>query len=298
MGQGEREGRRPPGTGGGSKRGSPPHPLVTRLPPAGAGPGEVEVFITDPSGRRGTVEPTLEARGDGTYRCTYRPTAEGPHAVHVAFGGAPIPKSPFNVTVGQGEPRGAPLSPPPPRGVSGPPTPQAGGLSPSLAWGSLSSCPPSTWGSLSFPAWGPLSLQLGGLCLPLNSGSLPPPPHPQLGGLCPLWTWGGSLSCPHARGSALSSPPSCEGGGGLCPSQLGGGGLCAFCPPTQGGCLCASAPPRALVGGSLPPTWGARGCRCRGVLAPRDSALSLSTCPAPSARLSGKRRPGSSRVTH
>lgn len=185
VGQGEREGRRPPGTGGGSKRGSPPHPLVTRLPPAGAGPGEVEVFITDPSGRRGTVEPTLEARGDGTYRCTYRPTAEGPHAVHVAFGGAPIPKSPFNVTVGQGEPRGAPLSPPPPRGVSGPPTPQAGGLSPSLAWGSLSSCPPSTWGSLSFPAWGPLSLQLGGLCLPLNSGSLPPPPPPAWGSLSP-----------------------------------------------------------------------------------------------------------------
>ncbi|XP_074991022.1 filamin-A isoform X1 [Calonectris borealis] len=68
---------------------------------AGAGPGEVEVFIVDPSGRRGTVEPTLEARGDGTYRCTYRPTAEGPHVVHVAFGGAPIPKSPFSVTVGQ-----------------------------------------------------------------------------------------------------------------------------------------------------------------------------------------------------
>ncbi|XP_071657326.1 filamin-A isoform X2 [Patagioenas fasciata] len=68
---------------------------------AGAGPGEVEVAIVDPSGRRGAVEPALEPRGDGAFRCSYRPTAEGPHAVHVAFGGAPIPKSPFSVNVGQ-----------------------------------------------------------------------------------------------------------------------------------------------------------------------------------------------------
>lgn len=259
----------------------------------------MEVFITDPSGRRGTVEPTLEARGDGTYRCTYRPTAEGPHAVHVAFGGAPIPKSPFNVTVGQGEPRGAPLSPPP----------STGGLWPSY---------PPGWGSLSFPGLGvsvllsPLNLGVSvlpslGTSVPPTWGSLsplklgvfaPPPPTPSLGVSVPSGLGGGL--CPAPMLGALRSPPlrAARGGGGLCPSQLGGGGLCAFCPPTQGGCLCASAPPRALVGGSLPPTWGARGCRCRGVLAPRDSALSLSTCPAPSARLSGKRRPGSSRVTH
>ncbi|XP_053908181.1 filamin-A isoform X1 [Cuculus canorus] len=68
---------------------------------AGAGPGEVEVSIVDPSGRRGIVEPVLEPRGDGAFRCTYRPTAEGSHTVHVSFGGAPIPRSPFTVNVGQ-----------------------------------------------------------------------------------------------------------------------------------------------------------------------------------------------------
>ncbi|XP_040399705.1 LOW QUALITY PROTEIN: filamin-A-like, partial [Cygnus olor] len=70
---------------------------------AGAGPGEVEVWVVDPSGRRDTVEATLEARGGGggAQRCTYRPRTEGPHTVHVTFGGAPIPRSPFSVHVGQ-----------------------------------------------------------------------------------------------------------------------------------------------------------------------------------------------------
>ncbi|KAM9510776.1 LOW QUALITY PROTEIN: filamin-A-like [Guaruba guarouba] len=67
---------------------------------AGAGPGELEVSIVDPSGRRGALEPLLEPRGDGAFRCSYRPVAEGPHTVHVAFGGAPIPRSPFSVCVG------------------------------------------------------------------------------------------------------------------------------------------------------------------------------------------------------
>ncbi|XP_014118103.1 PREDICTED: filamin-A [Pseudopodoces humilis] len=68
---------------------------------AGAGPGEVGVSIVDPSGRRGTPEAVLEDRGSGTFRCSYKPQSEGQHLVHVTFGGVPIPRSPFNVTVGQ-----------------------------------------------------------------------------------------------------------------------------------------------------------------------------------------------------
>uniref|UniRef100_A0A2K6DR87 Filamin A n=1 Tax=Macaca nemestrina TaxID=9545 RepID=A0A2K6DR87_MACNE len=68
---------------------------------AGAGTGEVEVVIQDPAGQKGTVEPQLEARGDSTYRCTYQPTMEGVHTVHVTFAGVPIPRSPYTVTVGQ-----------------------------------------------------------------------------------------------------------------------------------------------------------------------------------------------------
>lgn len=69
---------------------------------AGAGTGEVEVVIQDPAGQKGTVEPQLEARGDSTYRCSYQPTMEGIHTVHVTFAGMPIPRSPYTVTVGQG----------------------------------------------------------------------------------------------------------------------------------------------------------------------------------------------------
>lgn len=71
---------------------------------AGAGTGEVEVVIQDPTGQKGTVEPQLEARGDSTYRCSYQPTMEGVHTVHVTFAGVPIPRSPYTVTVGQGRP--------------------------------------------------------------------------------------------------------------------------------------------------------------------------------------------------
>ncbi|PNJ09478.1 FLNA isoform 5 [Pongo abelii] len=68
---------------------------------AGAGTGEVEVVIQDPMGQKSTVEPQLEARGDSTYRCSYQPTMEGVHTVHVTFAGVPIPRSPYTVTVGQ-----------------------------------------------------------------------------------------------------------------------------------------------------------------------------------------------------
>uniref|UniRef100_A0A2K6V5H7 Filamin A n=1 Tax=Saimiri boliviensis boliviensis TaxID=39432 RepID=A0A2K6V5H7_SAIBB len=68
---------------------------------AGAGTGEVEVVIQDPTGQKNTVEPQLEARGDSTYRCSYQPMMEGVHTVHVTFAGVPIPRSPYTVTVGQ-----------------------------------------------------------------------------------------------------------------------------------------------------------------------------------------------------
>lgn len=61
-------------------------------------------MIQDPTGQKGTVEPQLEARGDSTYRCSYQPTMEGVHTVHVTFAGVPIPRSPYTVTVGQGRP--------------------------------------------------------------------------------------------------------------------------------------------------------------------------------------------------
>ncbi|XP_076600524.1 filamin B a isoform X2 [Chaetodon auriga] len=70
---------------------------------AGAGTGDVTAMIRDPQGRQNTVEAMMEDKGDSTYRCTYRPTQAGPHAVTVTFGGMGIPKSPFSVDVGPGE---------------------------------------------------------------------------------------------------------------------------------------------------------------------------------------------------
>ncbi|XP_033927771.1 LOW QUALITY PROTEIN: filamin-A [Melopsittacus undulatus] len=67
---------------------------------AGAGQGQLEVSITEPGGRQGALEPQLESRADGLVRCTYRPVGEGPHLVHVTYGGVPIPRSPFSVHVG------------------------------------------------------------------------------------------------------------------------------------------------------------------------------------------------------
>uniref|UniRef100_A0A8C2WE17 Filamin B n=1 Tax=Cyclopterus lumpus TaxID=8103 RepID=A0A8C2WE17_CYCLU len=62
---------------------------------AGAGTGDVTATIRDPQGRQNLVEVMLEDKGDSTYRCTYRPTQAGPHAVAVTFGGVAIPRSPF-----------------------------------------------------------------------------------------------------------------------------------------------------------------------------------------------------------
>uniref|UniRef100_A0A3B4WTG5 Filamin B, like n=1 Tax=Seriola lalandi dorsalis TaxID=1841481 RepID=A0A3B4WTG5_SERLL len=67
---------------------------------AGAGTGDVTAVIRDPQGRQNSVEVMMEDKGDSTYRCTYRPTQAGPHAVTVTFGGVGVPKSPFSVDVG------------------------------------------------------------------------------------------------------------------------------------------------------------------------------------------------------
>lgn len=59
-------------------------------------------MVRDPQGRQNSVEVMMEDKGDSVYRCTYRPTQAGPHAVTVTFGGAGIPRSPFIVDVGPG----------------------------------------------------------------------------------------------------------------------------------------------------------------------------------------------------
>uniref|UniRef100_A0A8C5FXD9 Filamin B n=1 Tax=Gadus morhua TaxID=8049 RepID=A0A8C5FXD9_GADMO len=66
---------------------------------AGAGVGDVTVVVKDPQGRDNTVEVMMEDQGDATYRCTYRPTQTGPHAVAISFAGVAIPKSPFPVEI-------------------------------------------------------------------------------------------------------------------------------------------------------------------------------------------------------
>ncbi|XP_020831278.1 filamin-A isoform X1 [Phascolarctos cinereus] len=68
---------------------------------AGAGVGEVEVVIQDPTGKKGTVEQQLEDKGNSTYRCSYKPTLEGIYTIYVTFAGVPIPRSPYTVAVGQ-----------------------------------------------------------------------------------------------------------------------------------------------------------------------------------------------------
>lgn len=70
----------------------------------GAGTGDVTAMIKDPQGRQNSVEVMMEDKGDSMYRCTYRPTQAGPHTVTVMFGGVGVPRSPFSVDVGPGEP--------------------------------------------------------------------------------------------------------------------------------------------------------------------------------------------------
>ncbi|MGH0144446.1 UNVERIFIED_CONTAM: hypothetical protein FKN15_002794, partial [Acipenser sinensis] len=75
----------------------------------GAGMGDVAVVIADPQGSRNTVEGSrntvevmIEDKGSSVYRCTYRPAQPGAHTLDIAFGGEPIPKSPYRVNIGEG----------------------------------------------------------------------------------------------------------------------------------------------------------------------------------------------------
>uniref|UniRef100_A0A672NI17 Filamin A n=1 Tax=Sinocyclocheilus grahami TaxID=75366 RepID=A0A672NI17_SINGR len=70
---------------------------------AGAGVGEVEVVVMDPSGKKGTVECSVEDKGNSSYRCTYKPTQEGQHIIYITFAGGQISKSPYTVHVGEGK---------------------------------------------------------------------------------------------------------------------------------------------------------------------------------------------------
>lgn len=69
---------------------------------SGAGVGEVEVVIMDPSSKKNTVPCTIEDKGNSSYHCTYKPTQEGQHVIYVTFAGGQISRSPFTVNVGEG----------------------------------------------------------------------------------------------------------------------------------------------------------------------------------------------------
>ncbi|XP_051961260.1 filamin-A-like isoform X2 [Xyrauchen texanus] len=68
---------------------------------AGAGVGEVEVVIVDPSGKKDTVESQVDDKGNSSFRCTYKPTHEGQHTIYITFAGGQISKSPYTVHVGE-----------------------------------------------------------------------------------------------------------------------------------------------------------------------------------------------------
>ncbi len=57
----------------------------------------------DPSGKKGTVECSVEDKGNSSYRCTYKPTQEGQHTIYITFAGGQISKSPYTVHVGEGK---------------------------------------------------------------------------------------------------------------------------------------------------------------------------------------------------
>lgn len=61
------------------------------------------MVIVDPSGKKDTVECTVEDKGNSSYRCTYKPTQEGQHIIYITFAGGQISKSPYTVHVGEGK---------------------------------------------------------------------------------------------------------------------------------------------------------------------------------------------------
>jgi len=65
---------------------------------AGCGIGELEVVIVDPNGAPSVV-PDVFATGPGNFSVKYIPQQQGPHQVHILFGGGHIRNSPFNVQI-------------------------------------------------------------------------------------------------------------------------------------------------------------------------------------------------------
>lgn len=61
----------------------------------------------DPSGKKDTVECSVEDKGNSSYRCTYKPTQEGQHIIYITFAGGQISKSPYTVHVGEGKCQGS-----------------------------------------------------------------------------------------------------------------------------------------------------------------------------------------------
>lgn len=68
------------------------------------------MVIMDPAGKKNTVTCSIEDKGNSSYRCTYKPTQEGQHTIYVTFAGGQISKSPFTVSVGEGEYRETPVT--------------------------------------------------------------------------------------------------------------------------------------------------------------------------------------------
>lgn len=61
------------------------------------------MVIVDPSGKKDSVECSVEDKGNSSYRCTYKPTQEGQHTIYITFAGGQISKSPYTVNVGEGK---------------------------------------------------------------------------------------------------------------------------------------------------------------------------------------------------
>ena len=63
-----------------------------------AGEGPVDVTIDGPG--RTTIKAELTDNGDGTFKCTYRPTKPGQYTISVKFDNALVPQCPVKVAVG------------------------------------------------------------------------------------------------------------------------------------------------------------------------------------------------------
>ena len=64
-----------------------------------AGKGNVDVTITDATGHKDKVKPTITPSKDGVYYVEYTAIETGLHSVVINFGGKQIPGSPFGVQV-------------------------------------------------------------------------------------------------------------------------------------------------------------------------------------------------------